>query len=222
MYMSLRINDTAPNFDAVTNQGDLNFYDWMGDGWAILFSHPKDFTPVCATELAYVAKLNDEFTKRDTKVIGLSVDRVEDHLKWASDIEDLAGTPLNFPMIADENLGIAKLYDMLPADEGDTSVGRTAADNQTVRVVFLVGPDKKIKMNLAYPMSTGRNFDELLRVIDSCQLTARHKVATPANWKQGEDVIIVPAVDNEAAKALFPDGWETVKPYLRKVKDPSR
>ena len=219
--MSLRINDTAPDFTASTTDGTVNFHEWMGDGWAMLFSHPKDFTPVCATELGSVAQLKNEFAARDCKVIGISLDKVEDHMKWASDIEDIAGTKLNFPIIADEDLKIAKLYDMLPADEGDTSVGRTAADNQTVRVVFLVGPDKKIKMNLAYPMSTGRNFDELLRVIDSCQLTSRHKVATPANWKQGEDVIIVPAVDNDAARELFPEGWETVKPYLRKVKDPS-
>ena len=219
--MSLRINDTAPDFTASTTEGTVNFHEWMGDGWAMLFSHPKDFTPVCATELGSVAQLKDEFAARDCKVIGISLDKVEDHIKWASDIEDIAGTKLNFPIIADEDLKIAKLYDMLPGDEGDTSVGRTAADNQTVRVVFLVGPDKKIKMHLAYPMSTGRNFDELLRVIDSCQLTSRHKVATPANWKQGEDVIIVPAVDNDAARELFPEGWETVKPYLRKVKDPS-
>jgi alkyl hydroperoxide reductase subunit AhpC len=219
--MSLRINDTAPDFTASTTEGTVNFHEWMGDGWAMLFSHPKDFTPVCATELGSVAQLKNEFAARDCKVIGISLDKVEDHIKWASDIEDIAGTKLNFPVIADEDLKIAKLYDMLPADQGDTSVGRTAADNQTVRVVFLVGPDKKIKMNLAYPMSTGRNFDELLRVIDSCQLTSRYKVATPANWKQGEDVIIVPAVNNDAARELFPEGWETVKPYLRKVKDPS-
>ena len=219
--MSLRINDTAPDFTASTTEGTVNFHEWMGDGWAMLFSHPKDFTPVCATELGSVAQLKNEFAVRDCKVIGISLDKVEDHIKWASDIEDIAGTKLNFPVIADEDLKIAKLYDMLPADQGDTSVGRTAADNQTVRVVFLVGPDKKIKMNLAYPMSTGRNFDELLRVIDSCQLTSRYKVATPANWKQGEDVIIVPAVNNDAARELFPEGWETVKPYLRKVKDPS-
>ena len=219
--MSLRINDTAPDFTASTTEGTINFHEWMGDGWAMLFSHPKDFTPVCATELGSVAQLKNEFAVRDCKVIGISLDKVEDHIKWASDIEDIAGTKLNFPVIADEDLKIAKLYDMLPSDQGDTSVGRTAADNQTVRVVFLVGPDKKIKMNLAYPMSTGRNFDELLRVIDSCQLTSRYKVATPANWKQGEDVIIVPAVNNDAARELFPEGWETVKPYLRKVKDPS-
>jgi alkyl hydroperoxide reductase subunit AhpC len=219
--MALRINDTAPDFAANTTEGTINFHDWVGDGWAMLFSHPKDFTPVCATELSAVAQLKNEFDARGCKVIGISVDKVENHVKWADDIADIAGTKLNFPIIADDELKIAKLYDMLPADQGDSSEGRTAADNQTVRVVFLVSPDKKIKMNLAYPMSTGRNFHELLRVIDSCQLTALHKVATPANWNHGEDVIIVPAVDNDAAKELFPDGWETVKPYLRKVKDPS-
>ena len=219
--MALRINDTAPDFTANTSSGTVNFHEWIGDGWAMLFSHPKDFTPVCATELGHVASVKGEFEKRGCKVIGLSVDKVEDHERWASDIEDLAGTPLNFPIIADDDLNVAKMYDMLPASEGDSSEGRTAANNATVRSVFLIGPDKKIKMSLTYPMSTGRNFDELLRVIDSCQLTANHKVATPANWTKGEDVIIVPAVNNEAAKDLFPDGWETVKPYLRKVKDPS-
>ncbi len=219
--MALRINDTAPDFTANTSSGSVNFHEWIGDGWAMLFSHPKDFTPVCATELGHVASVKGEFEKRGCKVIGLSVDKVEDHQRWASDIEDLAGTPLNFPIIADDDLNVAKMYDMLPASEGDSSEGRTAANNATVRSVFLIGPDKKIKMSLTYPMSTGRNFDELLRVIDSCQLTANHKVATPANWTKGEDVIIVPAVNNEAAKDLFPDGWETVKPYLRKVKDPS-
>ena len=220
--MAIRINDTAPDFTASTTEGEINFHEWIGDGWAILFSHPKDFTPVCATELGSVANLNSEFAKRNCKVIGLSVDRVEDHHKWAVDIEDISGTELNFPIIADDDLKVAKLYDMLPADEGDTSEGRTAVDNQTVRVVFLIGPDKKIKMSMSYPMSTGRNFEELLRVLDSSQLTAKYKVATPANWKQGEDVIIVPAVDNEAASKAYPGGWETVKPYLRKVKDPSR
>ena len=220
--MTLRINDTAPDFTAATSVGTVNFHEWIGDGWAILFSHPKDFTPVCATELGYVAQLSSEFAKRDCKVIGLSVDRVEDHMKWATDIEDLAGTKIDFPLIADEDLSIAMLYDMLPAGVGDSSVGRTAADNQTVRVVVLIAPDKTIKMSLAYPMSTGRNFDELLRVLDSVQLTAKYKVATPGNWKQGEDVIILPSVDNDAAKELFPQGWETVKPYLRKVSDPSK
>ena len=219
--MALRINDTAPDFTAKTSEGPVNFHEWIGDGWAMLFSHPKDFTPVCATELGHVASVKGEFEKRSCKVMGLSVDKVEDHQRWASDIEDLAGTALNFPIIADEDLNVAKLYDMLPAEEGDSSEGRTAATNATVRTVFLIGPDKKIKMSLTYPMSTGRNFNELLRVIDSCQLTANHKVATPANWNQGEDVIIVPAVNDEAAKELFPDGWDAVKPYLRKVKDPS-
>ena len=219
--MSLRINDIAPDFQANTTEGNIQFHDWIGDGWAMLFSHPKDFTPVCATELGYVAKLNGQFQARNCKVIGLSVDQVEDHLKWAQDIEDIGGTKLNFPIIADEDLGVAKMYDMLPAEEGTSSTGRTAADNQTVRSVFLIGPDKKVKMSHTYPMSSGRNFDELLRVLDSCQLTAKHKVATPANWAKGDDVIIVPAVNNDDAKDLFPDGGETVKPYLRKVKDPS-
>jgi alkyl hydroperoxide reductase subunit AhpC len=219
--MAVRVNDTAPDFSAKTSQGDIKFHEWIGDSWAMLFSHPKDFTPVCATELATVAKMSPEFDKRGCKVIGLSVDKVEDHQKWAADIEELAGTKLNFPLIADEDLGVAKLYDMLPAEDGDSSEGRTAADNQTVRTVYLIGPDKKVKMSLTYPMSTGRNFDELLRVLDSAQLTANNKVGTPANWHKGEDVIILPSVNNDAAKELFPDGWETVKPYLRKVKDPS-
>ena len=219
--MSLRINDTAPDFTAETSTGTVNFHEWISDGWALLFSHPKDFTPVCATELSYVSKVSGDFAERGCKVIGLSVDKVEDHQRWAQDIEDIGGMKLNFPLIADTDLNVAKLYDMLPAEEEGTSEGRTAATNATVRTVFLVGPDKKIKMSLTYPMSTGRNFDELLRVLDSCQLTANYKVATPANWNKGEDVIIVPAVDNEAAKELFPAGWETVKPYLRKVPDPS-
>ena len=219
--MSLRINDTAPDFTAETSTGTVNFHEWIGDGWALLFSHPKDFTPVCATELSYVSKVSGDFAERGCKVIGLSVDKVEDHQRWAQDIEDIGGMKLNFPLIADTDLNVAKLYDMLPAEEEGTSEGRTAATNATVRTVFLVGPDKKIKMSITYPMSTGRNFDELLRVLDSCQLTANYKVATPANWNKGEDVIIVPAVDNEAAKELFPAGWETVKPYLRKVADPS-
>ena len=219
--MSLRINDTAPDFTAETSTGTVNFHEWISDGWALLFSHPKDFTPVCATELSYVSKVSGDFAERGCKVIGLSVDKVEDHQRWAQDIEDIGGMKLNFPLIADTDLNVAKLYDMLPAEEEGTSEGRTAATNATVRTVFLIGPDKKIKMNLTYPMSTGRNFDELLRVLDSCQLTANYKVATPANWNKGEDVIIVPAVDNDAAKELFPAGWETVKPYLRKVPDPS-
>jgi alkyl hydroperoxide reductase subunit AhpC len=219
--MSPRINEIAPDFTANTSSGKINFHDWMGDGWAMLFSHPKDFTPVCATELAVVATLSGEFEKRGCKVIGLSVDKVDDHQKWAKDIEAIAGTKLNFPIIADEDLSIAKLYDMLPASDGNSSEGRTAADNQTIRSVFLIGPDKKIKMSMTYPMSSGRNFNELLRVLDSCQLTAKHKVGTPANWEKGQDVIILPSVDNDAAKELFPAGWETVQPYLRKVKDPS-
>ena len=220
--MSLRINDTAPDFTAETSQGPIHFHEWIGNDYAMLFSHPKDFTPVCATELGYVAKLHDEFTRRGCKVIGLSVDKVDDHKRWAQDIEEIAGTKVNFPIIADERLEVAKMYDMLPAETGRTSEGRTAADNQTVRSVFLVGPDKKIKLSLTYPMSSGRNFDELLRVLDSIQLTAKHRVGTPANWHKGEDVIILPAVDNETAKTLFPAGWQTVKPYLRKVKDPSK
>ena len=219
--MSIRMNDPAPDFTAKTSTGEISFHDWMGDGWAMLFSHPKDFTPVCATELSTVAKLDSEFQNRGCKVIGLSVDTVDDHQKGSADIEELAGTKINFPIIADEDLNVAKLYDMLPAADGDSSDGRTAMDNQTVRSVFLVGPDKKIKMSLTYPMSSGRNFNELLRILDSCQLTAQHKVGTPANWESGQDVIILPSVDNEAAQELFPDGWDTVKPYLRKVKDPS-
>jgi alkyl hydroperoxide reductase subunit AhpC len=218
----MRISETVPDFEADTSEGHIKFHDWIGDGWAVLFSHPKDFTPVCATELSLVAKMKPEFDKRNTKVIGLSVDSVENHQKWAEDIADLAGMPLNFPLIGDPDLKIAKAFDMLPADDGDKAEGRTAADNQTVRTVFLIGPDKKIKMNLTYPMSTGRNFDEVLRVIDSAQLTANNKVGTPGNWKKGEDVIILPAVNDEAAKELFPDGWTTVKPYLRTVPDPSK
>ena len=218
----MRISETVPDFEADTSEGHIKFHDWIGDGWAVLFSHPKDFTPVCATELSLVAKMKPEFDKRNTKVIGLSVDSVENHQKWAEDIADLAGMPLNFPLIGDPDLKVAKAFDMLPADDGDKAEGRTAAANQTVRTVFLIGPDKKIKMNLTYPMSTGRNFDEVLRVIDSAQLTANNKVGTPGNWKKGEDVIILPAVNDEAAKELFPDGWTTVKPYLRTVPDPSK
>ena len=219
--MSLRINDTAPDFTAETTQGTIHFHDWIGDGWAILFSHPKDFTPVCTTELGAVAALAPEFAKRNTKVIGLSVDPVENHGKWAADIEETqGGYPVNFPMIGDTELEVAKLYDMLPAEAGDSCEGRTAANNATVRTVFIVGPDKKIKLMLVYPMSTGRNFDEVLRVLDSMQLTAQHKVATPANWQNGQDVIILPAVTDEEAKAKYPDGWKTVKPYLRVVAQP--
>jgi alkyl hydroperoxide reductase subunit AhpC len=218
--MSLRINDTAPNFTAKTTQGTINFHEWIGDGWAVLFSHPKDFTPVCTTELGYMAKIEPEFTKRNVKLIGLSVDPVENHEKWAKDIEETQGAAVKYPMIGDTDLAVAKLYNMLPADEAGTSEGRTAATNQTVRTVFVIGPDKKIKMMLTYPMTTGRNFDEILRVIDSIQLTAKHKVATPVNWKNGEDVIIVPSVSDDDAKKAYPAGWKTVTPYLRVVKQP--
>ena len=218
--MSLRINDTAPDFTAETTEGTINFHEWIGDAWAILFSHPKDFTPVCTTELGYMAGLKSEFDKRNCKIIGLSVDPVSNHAQWANDIAEVTGHGVNYPMIGDPELKVAKLYDMLPAGAGDTSEGRTPADNATVRSVFVVGPDKKIKLMLTYPMSTGRNFDEVLRVLDSIQLTATHKVATPVNWKSGEDVIIVPAVSNEEAKEKFPDGWKAPKPYLRIVPQP--
>jgi len=220
--MSLRINDTAPDFKAKTSEGDVSFHDWIGDGWAVLFSHPKDFTPVCTTELGSLAKMKPEFQKRNVKVMGLSVDPVEDHIKWLDDIKDVTGIKPNYPIIADEKLEVAKLYNMLPASLTASAKGRTAVDNQTVRTVFVVGPDKKIKLFLTYPMATGRNFHELLRVIDSMQLTAKHKVATPADWKKGEEVIIVPAVKEEEAKKLFPGGWKTLKSYLRKVPDPSK
>ena len=220
--MSLRINDTAPDFKAKTSEGDVSFHDWIGDGWAVLFSHPKDFTPVCTTELGSLAKMKPEFEKRNVKVMGLSVDPVEDHIKWLDDIKDVTGIKPNYPIIADEKLEVAKLYNMLPASLTASAKGRTAVDNQTVRTVFVVGPDKKIKLFLTYPMATGRNFHELLRVIDSMQLTAKHKVATPADWKKGEEVIIVPAVKEEEAKKLFPGGWKTLKSYLRKVPDPSK
>jgi len=216
--MALRIGDEAPNFTAETTQGKINFHEWIGDGWAILFSHPKDFTPVCTTELGYMAKLKPEFAKRNCKVIGLSVDPVTDHEKWARDIEETQGTAPNYPIIGDSNLEVAKLYDMIhPNAMGGK---RTAADNATIRSVFVVGPDKKIKLILTYPMSTGRNFDEVLRVVDSMQLTAKHKVATPVNWKQGEDVIIVPAVSDDEAKQKFPGGWKAPRPYLRIVPQP--
>ena len=219
--MSLRLGDIAPNFTADTTQGTINFHEWIGDGWAILFSHPKDFTPVCTTELGTMARMQPEFTKRNCKIIGISVDPVESHLKWEKDIEETQGATVNYPMIGDPNLEIAKLYDMLPASETGTSDGRTAATNQTVRSVFIVGPDKKIKLQLTYPMTTGRNFNEILRVLDSMQLTASHKVATPANWEKGEDVIIVTSVSNEETATIYPDGWKTVKPYLRIVPQPS-
>jgi thioredoxin-dependent peroxiredoxin len=218
--MSLRINDTAPDFTIETTQGPINFHEWIGDGWAVLFSHPKDFTPVCTTELGYMAGLVPEFEKRNCKIIGLSVDPVESHGRWAADIEETQGHAVTYPMIGDPELKVAKLYDMLPADAGETSEGRTAANNATVRTVFVVGPDKKIKLTLSYPMSTGRNFDEVLRVIDSMQLTSTHKVATPVNWKQGDDVIILPSVSEEEAQAKYPKGWRAPKPYLRFVAQP--
>jgi len=218
--MSLRINDNAPDFSVKTTEGDLSFHEWIGNGWAVLFSHPKDFTPVCTTELGSLAKLQPEFNKRNVKVIGLSVDPVEDHIAWLDDIEEVTGFKPKYPIIADSDLKVAKLYDMLPTSIEDSSEGRTAVDNQTVRSIFIIGPDKKIKLFLTYPMATGRNFNELLRVIDSLQLTAVHKVATPANWNRGEEVIIVPSVKDEEAKELFPNGWKTIKPYLRKVPDP--
>jgi alkyl hydroperoxide reductase subunit AhpC len=218
--MSLRINATAPNFTAETTEGPINFHDWIGASWAILFSHPKDFTPVCTTELGYVARLVPEFTKRNTKVIGLSVDPVANHARWAEDIKETQGYAVNFPMIGDTDLKVAKLYDMLPEEADGDSSGRTAADNATVRSVFIIGPDKKIKATLTYPMTTGRNFDEVLRLLDSIQLTARHTVATPVNWKNGEDVIIPPSVSDDVAKEKYPAGWKTLKPYLRVVAQP--
>lgn len=218
--MTLRINSDAPNFTAETTQGKINFHEWIGDGWAILFSHPKDFTPVCTTELGYMAKLGPEFQKRNTKIIGVSVDPVSDHERWTKDIEETQGAKVNYPLIGDPELSVAKAYDMLPENSGSTSQGRTAADNATVRSVFIIGPDKKVKAMLTYPMSTGRNFDEVLRLLDSCQLTAKHKVATPVNWKQGEDVIIVPAVSDAEAKEKYPQGWKSPKPYIRIVGQP--
>ena len=219
--MSLRLGDTAPDFKAETTQGTIQFHDWIGNGWAVLFSHPKDFTPVCTTELGAMAKLETEFKKRNCKIIGLSVDPVDNHHKWQKDIEETQGHAVNFPMIGDPNLEIAKLYDMLPAEEPGTSEGRSAMNNQTVRTIFMIGPDKKIKLHLTYPMTTGRNFDEILRVLDSMQLTAKHKVATPANWKKGEDVIIVSSVSDDEAKEKYPEGWKTLKPYLRIVPEPA-
>jgi thioredoxin-dependent peroxiredoxin len=218
--MSLRINDLAPDFTAKTTQGTIKFHDWIGDGWAVLFSHPKDFTPICTTELGYMAKIEPEFTKRNAKIIGLSIDPVENHQKWSKDIEETQGYLPKYPMIGDTDLNVAKLYSMLPADEPGTSEGRTAATNATVRSVFVIGPDKRIKMMMTYPMTTGRNFDEIVRVLDSLQLTVKHKVATPANWKQGEDVIISGSVSDDDAKKLFPEGWKAPKPYLRVVKQP--
>jgi alkyl hydroperoxide reductase subunit AhpC len=218
--MTLRIGDEAPDFTAETTQGPIRFHEWIGDGWAILFSHPKDFTPVCTTELGYMARLKPEWDKRNTKVIGLSIDPVDHHARWAKDIEETQGYAPNYPIIGDADLKVAQAYDMIHPNAVAKVEGRTAADNATIRSVFIVGPDKKIKLNLTYPMSTGRNFDEVLRVLDSLQLTAKHKVATPVNWKAGEDVIIVPAVSDEEAKQKYPDGWKSPKPYLRIVPQP--
>ncbi len=219
--MALRINDEAPDFTADTTEGTINFHEWIGDGWALLFSHPKDFTPVCTTELGAVAGLKSEFDKRNCKIIGISVDGVADHEKWSKDIEASQGHAVNYPLVGDPELKVVKAYDMLPADAGDTSEGRTPMDNATARSVFIIGPDKKIKATLTYPMSTGRNFHEILRLLDSCKLTAEKKVATPANWKQGEKVIIAPAVSNEDAEKVYPDGWETPLPYIRIVPQPN-
>jgi alkyl hydroperoxide reductase subunit AhpC len=218
--MALRIGDQAPDFSAESTEGTINFHDWIGEGWAVLFSHPKDFTPVCTTELGYVAGLKPEFDRRDCKVIGLSIDSVDDHEAWAGDIEETQGHALNFPLIGDSDLEVAKLYDMIHPNASGKAKERSAADNATIRSVFIIGPDKAIKLVLTYPMATGRNFDEILRVLDSIQLTAKHKVATPVNWKRGEDVIIVPAVSDEEASERFPDGWDAPKPYLRIVPEP--
>lgn len=218
--MTLQIGSTAPDFAADTTEGKIRFHEWLGDSWGILFSHPKDYTPVCTTELGYMARLKPEFDKRNCKIIGLSVDPVEDHKGWSKDIEETQGTAPNYPMIGDSDLNVAKLYGMLPADAGDTAKSRTPIDNATVRTVYVIGPDKKIKAMIIYPMTTGRNFDEVLRLLDSCQLTARHTVATPVNWKPGDDVIIPPSVSDEDAKKKFPEGWKTLKPYLRVVKQP--
>jgi alkyl hydroperoxide reductase subunit AhpC len=218
--MALRINSEAPNFTAESTQGTIEFHKWIGDGWAVLFSHPKDFTPVCTTELGYMAGLKPEFDKRNCKILGLSVDPVTDHEKWSKDIQDVQGHAVNYPMIGDPDLKVAKLYDMLPETAGATAQGRTAADNATVRSVFVIGPDKKVKAMIVYPMSTGRNFDEVLRLLDSCQLTSKHTVATPVNWKPGQDVIIPTSVSDEEAKKKYPQGFKTVKPYLRTVAQP--
>jgi alkyl hydroperoxide reductase subunit AhpC len=218
--MSLRINDTAPDFEQDSTAGKIKFHDYLGSSWGILFSHPKDFTPVCTTELGYMARLKPEFDKRNTKILGLSVDPVGNHEKWSKDIEETQGAKVNYPLIADSDLRVAKAYDMLPAETAGTSEGRTPADNATVRSVFVIGPDKKVKAMLTYPMSTGRNFDEVLRLLDSCQLTAKHTVATPVNWKPGEDVIIPPSVSDEQAKQKYPNGWKTLKPYLRILPQP--
>jgi alkyl hydroperoxide reductase subunit AhpC len=218
--MSVRIGDVAPDFTADTTQGQITFHDWLGDSWGLLFSHPKDFTPVCTTELGYLAKLKPEFDRRNVKVIGLSVDPVDRHQSWSKDIEETQGYAPNYPMIGDPTLAVSKLYDMLPASAGETSEGRTPADNQTVRTVFVIGPDKKVKLLIMYPMTTGRNFDELVRVIDSLQLTAAHRVATPVNWQQGDEVIIAGSVSNDEARKIYPDGWKEPKPYIRIVPQP--
>ena len=218
--MGLSINDTAPDFEAETTQGKIKFHDWIGDSWAVLFSHPKDFTPICTTELGYMAKIEPEFAKRGVKIIGLSVDATGDHEKWADDIEETQGTRPSYPIIGDDDYNVAKLYGMLPASTEGDAKSRTPADNATVRNVFVIGPDKKVKLILVYPMTTGRNFDEVLRVVDSLQLTAKHKVATPVNWKQGEDVIILPSVSEEEAKQKYPGGWKAPRPYLRIVAQP--
>ena len=218
--MPLRIGDEVPDFSAETTEGTLQFHDWIGDGWAVLFSHPKDFTPVCTTELGYMAGLKPEFDKRNCKVIGLSIDSVEDHKAWSKDIEETQGHSVNYPMIGDTEMSVAKLFDMIHPNATGEAKGRTAADNATIRSVFVIGPDKKVKLMITYPMSTGRNFDEVLRVLDSCQLTAKHKVATPVNWSQGDDVIIVPAVSDADAKEKYPNGWESPKPYIRIVPQP--
>ncbi|HXX38029.1 MAG TPA: peroxiredoxin [bacterium] len=218
--MALQLGDIAPDFEADTTEGCIRFHEWIGDSWAVLFSHPKDFTPVCTTELGYMAKLKPEFVRRNTKIIGLSVDPVEDHTKWANDIRETQGVAPNYPMIGDTDLRVAKLYGMLPADAMDTCEGRTPADNQTVRTVFVIGPDKRIKLMIAYPMTTGRNFDEVLRVIDSLQLTAKHRVSTPVNWQHGDEVIIAGSVSDEEARKIYPQGWKAPRPYLRIVPQP--
>ena len=218
--MTLRINDIAPDFTAQTTQGQIKFHDWIGDGWALLFSHPKDFTPVCTTELGAVAGLKDDFAQRNCKIIGISVDGVSDHEKWSKDIETATGNALNYPLIGDPTLAVAKLYEMLPNSAGETADGRTAADNQTVRNVYIIGPDKKVKLSIAYPMSTGRNLDEVLRVLDSLQLTTKHRVSTPVQWMPGQDVILAGSVSNEEARKLYPEGWVEPKPYIRIVPQP--
>ena len=219
--MTLQLGDTAPNFEAETTEGPITFHDWIGDSWAVLFSHPKDFTPVCTTELGYMAKIKPDFDRRNVKIIGLSVDPIDKHAAWAADIEETQGHAPNYPMIADVDFNVSKLYGMLPASVSGDPLERTPADNQTVRNVFVIGPDKKVKLILVYPMTTGRNFDEVLRVIDSLQLTAKHRVSTPVNWRNGEDVIIAGSVSNDEAKQIYPDGWESPKPYIRIVPQPN-